>query len=156
MSFFSGIIVRSNGNRVLASWWNIIRTQLLLFEAVFGGGLTGEAQFTINDNETGPTSITDMVVDKDSYQGACIAYNVLRRDDTEGRREIGLIWLTYDPETTAWSIARETKQQIGALMGLTLTVTSAGQVQYASDSMGGASYSGKMRWKIINTFDIET
>jgi len=158
MGYFDTIPVRSNGDitPVTASWWNIIRTQLVAFEALFGGGATAEAQFTVANNQSSAADVTDMVLDKTTYAGGLIWYSVAVRDDTEGRRETGFIHITYEAETDAWDVSQETKVSIGTISGVVFTITSAGQVQYTSANLTGGGYTGKMRWKFLDTFAIET
>ena len=151
---FSDIPIRANGDpRVVASWWNIIRTALL---CSFGSGATAETQFTLPDN-TGATDITGLVFSEAAIRDATITYRINRRDDTEGRVEVGSFRVFYDEETTAWAISRRGEGSIGAANGVTFTVVAGtGQVQYATDLMGGASYAGTLKYKVSHTFDKET
>lgn len=148
------IPLRSNADDVDSSWWNSIRTAI---GAMLGYGITySSTPFTIADNQSSYADITGLVFDKDSYQAVKVWYTIFRTDATTPRREVGFFWLMYD-STNGWTLSR-TSEIPGSMDALniadSLAVTSAGQVQYKSDSMGG-TYQGFMQWKAIITFAAE-
>jgi hypothetical protein len=149
MGVFDSIPIRNNADTILvdASWWNIIRTALVNY---FGSGSTGAAQFTIVDNQATPANITNMVIDHTVYQYASVEYSIIRSDGTHKRRERGMLYLSYDT-VNGWVLERDSGNTDALNLASSLSITSAGQVQYISDSMGG-SYAGMMTWKFNSTF----
>ncbi len=154
---FSSIPIRSNANTGLvdASWWNTIRTALINF---MGAGAIDETQFTIADNQSGYQNITGLLLDASVTRAVAIHYTIYRSTGAVERREMGVIWAFYKALATAWSFEVDSygDDSLGnGTVSVPLNVTSAGQVQYKSDSMGG-SYSGKMRYKAVISFITET
>ncbi len=158
MSIFSDIPIRLNGgaggNKVYASWWNDLRTALI---NAFGSGLFPETQFTIADNQSGYQDITGLLLDSTLYRSARIEYTIYRTNGSSvERRETGYITAHYKPIAGTWTYSRRTDHGDDALnVANSLFVTTAGQVQYKSDSIG-ATYVGTIRYKIVIAFDKET
>lgn len=154
---FSNIPVRSNADTgmVDASWWNTIRTALVAF---FGAGGVDETQFTIADNQAAYTNITNLSFDHSVTRALELEYTVYRDNGTVSRREIGKLYCLYKAREGTWSYERESKgdDSLGnGTISAPLILTSAGQVQYKSDSMAG-TYTGTIRYKAISTFAKET
>lgn len=154
MSLFSDIPIRANGSTFYASWVNDIRTALINF---FGAGFLGETQFTIADNQSSYASVTGLLLDHNTARAVDIEYTIYRTNGSSiERRERGTLYCTYKAVAGAWSFERVTHQGDDALnIANSLNVTSAGQVQYKSDSVG-ATYVGKMRYKVVLAFNKET
>lgn len=147
------IPIRENGQgeeaRVTASWWNDIRTALML---LFGSGSVLEDSFTIADNQSAYADITGLLFDSDTVKSAKVEYTIYRTDGAVERRETGYLTLHYKAIGAAWSYSRRSDHGDDALnVADSLFVTTAGQVQYKSDSMGG-TYSGFIRYKSIVSF----
>jgi len=156
MGLFDDIPVRSNGdvNGVRASWWNIIRTKLI---NAFGEGGFEETQFTMVNDQTTFADITGLIFDKLVVAGATIEYSLALRDDTEGRREKGIIEIAFEAEAGVWTIAVESRVSIGAASGVTFSVVpGTGQLQYKSPDMDGGGETLKLRYKALSTFLLET
>lgn len=156
MSVFSDIPIRLNGNaggKAYASWWNDIRTALM---NAFGNGIVEETQFTIADNVAAYADVTGLLFDSDEVRSVKIEYSIYRTNGTSiERREMGTLTLTYKPVAGAWTYARVTDTEDDALnIDDGLICNSAGQVQYKSDSVG-ATYVGKMKYKVLISFDKE-
>lgn len=148
------LAIRENGKKIYASWFNDIRTKLL---QIFGSGAVSETQFTIADNQSTYQNVTGLIFDKDVVQAVKVEYTIYRTNGSSTeRREVGTLTCTYKPVAAAWTWARVTDTEDEAL-GIDdgLKVTTAGQVQYKSDSVGG-TYVGKMRYKVLTSFDKET
>ncbi len=153
MSLFSDIPTRRNGDTFYASWVNDIKTALVAF---FGAGMIGETQFTIADNQVAYADITGLLLDSTITRAVDIEYTIYRTNGgaTE-RRERGTLRCLYKPVALAWSFDRESFGDDALNIASSLNVTSAGQVQYKSDSIG-ATYVGKIRYKVVTAFDKET
>lgn len=150
---FSTIPIRANSDDIFASWWNDIRTALI---NTFGSGGVLETQFTIADNQSAYTNVTGLLLDQAVTRSVDIEYTIYRTDGAVERRERGTIYATYKAVGAVWAYSRKTHHGDDALnVADSLFVTTAGQVQYKSDSLGG-TYSGKMRYKIVMSFDKET
>ncbi len=151
---FSDIPIRKNGQKVDASWWNTIRSKLI---AAFGGGVVGSTPVTINDNQSSYLAITDLVVDGAFFSYALVRYSIYRTDGTIERRESGFLHLTYKQIADVWSLERESRFDDALNIADSLIVTTASSVaavEYKSDAMGG-TYSGKITFAIVQTFDLE-
>lgn len=95
---------------------------------------TSASQVNLTNN-VGATDITGLVFASASFHGAKIGYQILRTDGVDDRRESGTISLQFKPNEAAWEISREVEGD--TIVGVTLTVTAAGQVQYATDDFTG-------------------
>jgi hypothetical protein len=160
MGVFSDIPVRANGGsqNVDSSWWNSIRTALV---NTFGAGVLGETQQSVTDGQSA-TSITSALFNGSSIVRAVMEVSSLRDDGTNRRTHFQRITCWYNTKIDQWRI---TTEEVGesctasactaVASGLTYTITAGGQVQVAADTMGG-SHSGKIRWKVVSTFSLET
>lgn len=150
----SDIPVRENGggweNRVVASWFNQIRTALI---DLFGGGSIGETDFTLANNQGSAANVTGLSVSSASYRGAVVEYDITRKTDTASSevRSMGQMFLQYRAQSSAWEIAGI--QENGDDAGITFSVTSGGQVQYTSTNISGSNYVGKLTFR-VRTFDV--
>lgn len=109
-----------------------------------GGASLTSFQQTIN-NLAAATNLTGVVFAAASFKAAYFKFDIFRRTDSTNKKETGEAWLTYNSETATWAIEVSSHFDDS---GVVLSVTAGGQVQYASDSMAGASYAGTIR--IIN------
>lgn len=154
MSVFSSIPVRSNADRgtVDASWWNTIRTALIAYA---GAGLVDETQFVIADNQTAYTSITGLLFDHSVSRAHEIGYTIYRSDGTTSRREMGKLFAMYKTQEGTWYYERQSfgDDALGnGTVSSPLIVTSAGQVQYKSDTFAA----GTIRYKSVISIAKET
>lgn len=156
MSAFSDIPVRANGDTVDAGWWNTIRTALI---NTFGATGLLESQFTIADNQSSYANITGLLLDGSVSRAVDIEYTIYRTNGSSTeRRERGILRCMFKAVANAWSFERQSwgDDALGnGTISTPLNVTSAGQVQYKSDSIG-ATYVGTIRYKIVNSFAKET
>lgn len=158
MSLFSAIPVRSNADTgtVDASWWNTIRTALIAFA---GGGVVDETQFTIADNQSSYQNITGLLFDASVTRAVTLEYTIYRTNGSSiERRESGFVTAFYKAVAAAWSFERVSygDDALGnGTIAQSLNVTSAGQVQYKSDSIG-ATYVGTIRYRAVVSFAKET
>ncbi len=156
---FSDIPIRINSDTGLvnAGWWNVFRTALL---AVFGTGtFFTDTQFTIADNMTAYTDVTGLVLDASASRAIDIEYTAYRTNGSSiEMRERGVLHCMYKAVAGVWSYERESRGDDAFGNGTIsdpLKLTSAGQVQYKSFSVG-ATYVGTMRYKTVVSFNKET
>lgn len=95
-------------------------------------------------NNASATSITGLNIDNLVYKGAKISYCLERKTDSSNVQAVGDIFIIWDSADLAWRITW-TSNFDDELMGVTFTITSGGQVQYASDNMAGTSYVGTFK-----------
>ncbi len=150
MGYFSSITVRENGQKVLHSWWNALRTAGIAVENFLGGGYIVETNFALANNTGSPANVTGLIFDKILYKSAIIQAEIRRKTSTTEYVSSGFIKVLYKDAGTLWEIIDELG---GDDDGVTLTITTAGQVQYVSDNMGGSGYVGTIKFKAI-TFSV--
>ena len=137
---FSDIPARANGETVLASWFNTIRTELVNW---FGAGVISETQDTI-DNDASGENVVGLSFSGTSYRSAKVQYQVYRSDDSNTYAEAGQFFVVYNTVSSSWEIGG------GVAAGnadITFAITAAGQVTYTTGNMTGGSYAGYIRFK---------
>lgn len=144
---FSSTPVRTADTAYKTDHVNSLRTAGVAIEGFLGGGFMQETEFTINNSEAGPTDVTGLVLDKDDYTSAVVFAEIRRKTDSGEVVAVGKISLFYRFATSTWDLVTDLP---GDETGVTLTVTAAGQVQYASDTLAGANYSGTLKFKAIS------
>lgn len=158
MSVFTDIPIRSNSDTgmVDASWWNTIRSALI---SAFGSSTVIETQFTIADNQSSYANITGLLLDSTVSRALDIEYTIYRTNGSSiEKRERGILRCMYKAVALAWTFEHQSwgDDALGnGTISTPLNVTSAGQVQYKSYSIG-ATYVGKMRYKVVTAFATET
>lgn len=110
-------------------------------------------QFTIVDNNASPASITSMVFDKTLIRSVFVQMTFYRSASGGSTRTQSGIWLLAT-DGTNWYLTpmgQGNAPDTGDA-GMTLTITSAGQVQYVSDSNGGSYLAANswLKWKILD------
>lgn len=78
-------------------------------------------------------------------------YNIRRSTDTENADESGLMMVMYDVAASDWLIT--TVGGVGST-SVTFDITASGQVEYTSSTLLGASYTGNMTFKILETIKV--
>lgn len=122
----------------------------------FGAGPVAETQFTIADNQSSYQNVTGLSFDHTVVRAVRVEYTIYRTNGSSiERRETGYLTAHYKAVAAAWSYGRESSGDDALNMTDGLVVNSSGQVQYKSDSVG-ATYVGKMRYKVIVSFNKET
>ncbi len=112
----------------------------------FGGN---EINVAIANNQASPASIAGLVFDKATVKAAQVDFEIYRQTDSGNVMESGTIFLSHRTVTDTWEISVSSQFDDA---GLTLSVTSAGQVQYISDNLAGTSYVGRFRATAIRKF----
>ena len=107
-------------------------------DALSGVSSTGDILTTsvsLSDNVSSVTNIVCFSFDSATLQGAIAEYSVYRTDGTTGYVETGHMFFSYNAKATTWYLA-QTGVGVGDT-GITFSVTTSGQVQYTSTSLGG-------------------
>ena len=147
MGTISDIPVRLNGQTVVASWWNIIRTTLISY---FGAGSIEETQATITNNTTGGT-ITGLSFDGSLYRAAKVFYSLYRKTDSNEIAEAGEILLVYKTVAAAWVI----DNVVAVGDADTTFVMDGNQVDYNSSNLAWSNYEGYIRFT-AKTISVES
>lgn len=133
--------------QVLGHFFSASELDLNIGEFYDGSEVIGLA--SINNNVATPTSIAGMALDSTYTRAAHIKYSVLRTTTTGEAVETGTIRAVYRPAAGLWLMDNT---GIGG-SGVTFSITAAGQVQYTSDDLTGASYAGNIKWR-LETFEV--
>jgi hypothetical protein len=97
---------------------------------------------SITNNQSSPANVTGIIFDKVNYKGAQISFDIHRQTDSSNVQESGIIRITHDTADDLWRIEVSSSFDDAEV---TFSITSAGQIQYISSNMAGASYSGTLR-----------
>ncbi len=138
---FAAIAVRANNSPVDAGWWNILRSAGVALEALFGAGYITTTTFAIANNQSSPANVTGLLFSSATARSSITEYQIRRVTTGGGATEVverGSLIATYNTLAATWSLANLGSG--GDLGGLTFTITSGGQVQYASDNMSAGTY----------------
>lgn len=154
MSILTDLPLRSNGDDIVAAWFNAIRTVLI---SIFGN-VVGETLYDTFNNKSSYTDVTDLNVTSDVDQAAEVDYFIEREDDTPTHvLEKAAFILIFNSSTNTWQIIPGRSYGPDDAMGISAfpfqVVTSGagpyvGQVQHKSSNMTGGSYSDSMKFKI--------
>lgn len=112
------------------------------------GDLGPTVLVNIANNQASATNVTGLAFDPATIRSATIEYYVYRTYDsgTQEVAESGTIYVTYKDVANDWDFVQVGNNVTGS--GVTLTITPAGQVQYASDNKTPSSgYNGKMKYR---------
>lgn len=131
---FSSIPIRSNAYEALASWWNLLRLAGMALE---GSGAIRVTSFTVVNNQVAAASITGILMVSGTFKSALIEGVIMRKTDSAGTvRALFRVAAHYDG--TNWVLSDPTWDND---VGITLSMTTAGQLQYVSTDISGANYS---------------
>jgi len=144
---FSTITTRSNGQLVDYSWFEALKAAGVALEGFTGSGYIGETSMTLANGQASAADVTGLVLSAASYTGAIIYMQIRRKTGTNEVIANGLVKIFYRQNTTTWEIIDELS---GDYTGVTLSITSAGQVQYVSDTLAGSTYVGLLSYKAMS------
>lgn len=146
---FADITSRVNGTKILYSWFDALRDAGLRLETLLGGSdLITETAFTIANNQSSAANVTGLVFNHGSVGAAFIDYWIKRVTTSSGaveRTEAGRLLVSWDLSAATWRIV-----PVGSgpdESGVSFSITSAGQVQYTSDSITGTPSVSKMKFR---------
>lgn len=133
-----------NSTNDLIRYHNGVEFKNISFQSI------GETQADILNLEGGPTDVVGFLLDNTKFESSHYAYTLYRRTGSAEKRQEGIIKLQFKPDGATYGIARAA--DFDNDLGVVLTITGAGQVQYSSDDLAGAAYDGYIRFKTIKTF----
>jgi hypothetical protein len=148
----SSLTVRANGEKILASWFNSVRTFLGTFE-----GYLDQSEDTIG-NGASAADVSGWTLDSASYTSGVYEVEVDRSTDSVNAFANGR--LVLQRVNGAWRV--DTGSFIGDADaapggdGVTFTVSEASgvaQVRVATSTIAGSSYSGTIKWRRV-VFDV--
>ncbi len=115
-------------------------------EVMIAGGGAAFPNFAIANNQAGATNITGLLFNKVTHKAAIIPFDLMRSTTLSNRMQSGHLFASHNSATDTWhlSILSGFGDALGGPTGV-FSITNAGQVQYTSDNMAGASYSGILR-----------
>lgn len=147
---FTTIPIRETGRtagRVAAAWFNTLRTAILELQSLVGTGSIVPTDFTIANNQASAANVTGLVFSSADTKSVKVTADIRRKTATASSEVVAhhILFLQYRDQTSTWEVA--SSEAKGDDSGVTLTVTSVGQVQYVSTSIAGSSYTGTMRFK---------
>lgn len=114
---------------------------------LLGTGDILNSSVNISNNASSATDITGLIFDPGQVRAANITFSVYRESDstTSGYSETGTIYITYDNNAATNSKWILNKVGVGD-SGMNFTILDTGQVQYTSNDIGSAGYSGVMKF----------
>jgi hypothetical protein len=121
-----------------------------------GSNLGSPNTFTIADNQSSAQNITGLLMVGSTNGAMTVEYTIIRSNGSSTkRREHGFLYFGYD-SVNGYVMIREIMVGVDSLNKGSngLTITSGGQVQYETDSMGG-TYAGQMTWQVVSAFAAE-
>ena len=93
-----------------------------------------EQSFKLVNNNGTPLNITGLKFDKSYTSQVTVEYLIQRVTTAADLNECGIFFLKYNPFAETWTLTSGP-----TTAGITLTVTSSGQVQYVSTNQAGTS-----------------
>jgi len=129
-------IAESNG-LVSRTWGEFFRLVQIALSAY---GI--EQYFELENNQVSPTNIDGLSFDKSFVSQASVDYLIQRVTDLSEEIETGTFYAAYLPDSEDWVLSNGPSSA-----GVTLTITSSGQVQYASSDLAGTKTISKLTWR---------
>lgn len=138
---FADIPLRQNGQEILYSWFNLLRTAGISLEGASG---IGETSFTIANGAT-DQNVTGLVFDSADVGCAIIRCAIYRKTNTDNRLCTRTMLAHYNAVLAEWELVDEAVKGGTLDDGVSFSInTSTGQVTYTSDTLSGINYAGKM------------
>lgn len=138
---FSGIPVRTNGQEILYSWFNLLRSAGIALEGASG---IGETSFTIANGVT-DQNVTGLLFDSADVGCAIIDCAIYRKSSVDNRICTRTMFAHYNLELLQWELVDEAVKGGTLDDGVSFSIdATTGQVTYTSESLGGTGYAGKM------------
>jgi predicted acyltransferase (DUF342 family) len=101
---------------------------------------------TINNNQVAPANVSGLSFDPSTTRGVVIDYSIYRyhTSPTTEVASTGTIRLIYKDVAATWAID---ETYVGDIVGVTFTITPAGQIQYTSTNLGGTLNTSIMKYR---------
>jgi hypothetical protein len=100
--------------------------------------------FSVSNNQAVAANITGLAFDSASVRSAIIQYSIYRVTNSNELAETGQLFLIYKNNANTWTVSR---QFFGDDAGVTISITTGGQLQYTSTNVTGTGYSGEMTFR---------
>ena len=96
-------------------------------------------------NNTGPADITGFLMNKSTSVAKIALYAIERKTATQNVQETGIVFCMYDSADLVWrQSAMSSMDDSGVTFSIDNADTDAAQLEYTTDDLTGASYSGKI------------
>lgn len=139
---FTTIANRLNTQTCDAGWWNILRLAGINIENFLGSNYFAQTTAAIANNVSAQ-NVTGLLFDHTVTRSSIIEYQIRRVSTSSGATELvsnGRASATYNDLAATWTLAP--LGEGGDLSGVTLDITSGGQVTYTSSNMSGTYDTG--------------
>lgn len=104
--------------------------------------------FNLANNQSSSIDVIGLSFDIGSVLMATIEYYIKRSTDSSNYSEGGFLLAVYNPVSLTWSWNKYKAGSSGPTSdGVQFSITSSGQVQYTSDNISGANYTGQIKFK---------
>jgi hypothetical protein len=115
---------------------------------VIGAGDILSSSFTVANNISSDTAVTNLAFDPSTVRSAIVEYDIHRVTDssTSGNSESGLILLEYDTNASSGNKWLMTQFSNGNA-GVTFDMGDDGQMDYQSTNISGSNYAGSMHFR---------
>ena len=123
----------------LTSWMDAITD---VAAGITGVGDILQTSVTIANNTASATNLAAFTFDPGTVRGAEITYAIYRNTSASELAEFGKIYLVFKTVAGTWDLS----QTFAGSSGVTLTITSLGQMQYTSTNMAGTGYAGTIKY----------
>lgn len=109
--------------------------------------------FTLANNQTSATNVTNLLFDGISTRGFILDYSIYRQTDTalSGVAQVGQLRGVFNTQSSSWFMSDDFSGQDA---GVIFTIQPSGQIQYTSTDITGANYTGTLRYAIRKTFGV--
>jgi hypothetical protein len=110
-----------------------------------------EFVFNIPNNQTIPTSVTNLVFDPIQVRSFIVDYSIYRQDSLKSKAQVGQLRGVYNTGTLTWFLSDD---YAGENSGVEFVVSPSGQVRISTSNFNGTSYQGVLKYTIRRTFTI--
>ena len=108
----------------------------------------GEEQVTaLANNQVSAADIEGLVFDSQITSACFIEYLVQRVTSSTNKIQMGILRVSYNPDTAAWAIGEYGTSGPDA-SGITFSILSTGQVQYTSSNLAGTSEISRIAYRL--------
>lgn len=128
---------------------NILQVKCLRPSPV--GDIFSTVDQAVNNNQAAAQNIGGLIVDGTVTRSAVFKYSIYRVSSLEEYTQTGQLRVTYKTVADSYSISDDFA---GDDSGVTFSVDSTGQIQYTSTNLSGTGYSGNLKIKTTDLFDV--
>lgn len=122
---------------------DLLLALVAIAQSTSGSGDILTTSFNLANNQVVAANVTSASFDDSTIRGFIMSYSIYRSTTLNEESETGQIFGCYKSTAGTWEIA----QTYGGSSGVTFSITNAGQLQYTTTNLAGASYSGKLKFK---------